>query len=273
MHLRVSIPARAKIAVVDRFSTEEQRRQSSQAQHEYCVEFLSDQGVVQPQVERISDEGWSGELRERPGIIKLREGILSRIWDCILCEDSSRLYRGVALCLELVGLAVDHGIRVICINDFVDTCNEDWQQRLEEAQRHHGQDNFYTRFRIKRAHDSLWRMGAAIGHIRSGYRRNKQNPDDPKSPGFDEIDPKWIQVIIKAFQMVAEKQPLNIVADYLNMKKLPKTPNAHSPEWSEKNVISLIRCTKYRGEEFYRQTVSLTFALFEIDLILEMRAR
>ncbi len=173
MYLRTPIPDRSLIVTVSRFSTDEQRRQSIEDQQQYCLEFMNENSVRHPIVHHISDEGVSGEHRDRPGLSELRQGIADRRWKVILCEDSSRLYRGTALCIELVDFAVDHDVRVICINDFVDTADEDWQQRLEEAQRHHGQDNFYTRFRIKRTHNNLWRMGAAIGPLRSGYVRFK----------------------------------------------------------------------------------------------------
>jgi len=223
MYLQVPIPPQQNIVVVTRFSTDEQRQESNQAQHEYCAEFLDDHDVAYAQIHQIRDEGISGELLSRPGIDELRQGIKTRKWDLVICEDSSRLYRGIVHCVGLVGLAVDHDVRVICINDFVDTANEDWQQRLEEAQRHHGQDNFFTRHRIKRAHDSLWKMGAAIGLKRSGYLRVHNNPNDPKSPKFDEIDPQWKETIVQAFKKVAAGTSLDLVADYLNEQKLPKT--------------------------------------------------
>lgn len=256
MYLRTPIPADSRVLTYARFSTDEQRQQSNADQSDYCQEFVREHDTKPRSIDVISDEGLSGELRSRPGIDRVREGIESRRWGLIIVEDSSRLYRGVAPCMDLVGLAVDQGIRVICINDGVDTANEDWQQRLEEAQRHHGQDNYYTRFRIKRAHEGLWRMGAAIGLRRPGYRRFARNPETPKSPKFDEIDPQWRSVISHTFQMVANLAPLEVAADYLTKEGLPKTSNARSSKWTARNVLSLIRCELYRGVEFYREETS-----------------
>ncbi|MCA9053368.1 MAG: recombinase family protein [Planctomycetaceae bacterium] len=256
MYLRTPIPNHCRAVSVTRYSTEEQRRQTCEDQHEYCREFLSDQGVTPRDFRRISDEGISGELRDRPGIQALRAGVLARDFDLIICEDSSRLFRGIGPCVELVGLAVDHDIRVICINDGVDTTDEDWDQRLEEAQRHHGRDNYFTRYRIRRSHDGLWRSGAAIGLLRPGYLRTRQSEADLNSPKYDEIDPHWIETIKKAFQMVADGDSPQTVADFLTGSGLPKTSNSSDPAWTEKNVISLVRCTKYRGYESRRQTIS-----------------
>lgn len=256
MHLHHPLPKDPRALVFGRYSTDEQRQQSIADQDDYCRGYLGDNACHPRTIELLSDEGISGELYSRPGIDKVREGIKKRRWDLIIVEDSSRLYRGIQWCLPLVGLAVDLGIRVICINDGVDTENDDWEQRLTDAQQHHGKDNYYTRFRIKRAHDGLWRMGAAIGPLRPGYRRYIKDPDVRKPPKFDEIDPKWTSVILRAYRMVATLRPLDAVADYLTQSGLPKTSNGRTSKWTERNVISFIRCTKYRGVEFYRQEIS-----------------
>ncbi|MBS1984665.1 MAG: recombinase family protein [Bdellovibrionales bacterium] len=256
MYLQHPFPEDPRVLNYCRFSTDEQRQQSIADQDDYCRGFLDENGCNPRTIELLSDEGLSGELQSRPGIDKAREGIRKHRWDLIVVEDSSRLYRGIQWCLPLVGLAVNQGIRVICINDGVDTANDDWEQKLTDAQLHHGKDNYYTRFRIKRAHDGLWKMGAAIGPLRPGYRRYRKNPDNPKSPKFDEIDPQWFQVILRAFRMVATLRPLEAVARYLTQSGLPKTSNGQTSKWTDRNVISLIRCAKYRGVEFYRQEIS-----------------
>ncbi|MBS0207290.1 MAG: recombinase family protein [Planctomycetes bacterium] len=256
MYLQHPLPQDPRVLDYCRFSTDEQRQQSIADQDDYCRGFLDDNGCKPRTFELLSDEGLSGELQNRPGIDKVREGIRKHRWDLIVVEDSSRLFRGIQWCLPLVGLAVDQGIRVICINDSVDTANDDWEQRLTDAQLHHGKDNYYTRHRIKRAHDGLWRIGAAIGPLRSGYKRYKKDPDARKPPKFDEIDPQWVPVILRAFRMVATLRPLEDVAAYLTQSGLPKTSNGQTSKWTDRNVISLIRCAKYRGVEFYRQEIS-----------------
>lgn len=259
MYLQHPIPKGTRVVVITRFSKEEQRRQSTTDQFDYCHEFIREHCAAPGSVHHILDEGISGEIRDRPGIRELRAKIKARQIDLIICEDSSRLYRDTALCLELVGFVVDHEIRVICLNDHVDTCNEDWQSRLEEAQRHHSQDNQYTRHRIKRAHDGLFRMGAAMGLLRPGYLRRRRDPADPKSPKFDEIDSVWNKIIQEAYQRVADGQCLDEVAAFLTRAGLPKSRNSTRPDWTAGNVISLIRCTKYRGFETFRDTISKKF--------------
>ena len=252
----VPLQKHLRILFYGRYSKEEQRQQSIEDQLLYCKEFLSEMEVDVSSIDQLSDRGVSGEIHSRPGIDQVRQGIMQRKWDLIICEDSSRLYRGISPCMNLFSPAVDNDIRLICINDKVDTANDDWPQRLEEAQRHHGQDNYYTRFRIKRTHDGRWVMGAAMGSLRPGYERYLRNPEQYKDPKFDRIDQQWVEAIRTAFQMVADGLPLDEVGVYLTEQGLPKNSNAQIEEWSDKNVLKLIRCPIYRGEEKFREKIS-----------------
>ena len=133
----------------------------------------------------------SGELVSRPGIDLVREGIDDRRWNWIVAEDSSRLYRNETACGDLIETAVDNGLRVLCPNDDVDTDEEDWEDALYEAQHHHARSNRYASKRIKRKLNGLWRIGAAIGLLRPGYRRRPTTPatasEPEKGPFYDEV--------------------------------------------------------------------------------------
>lgn len=247
------------ILLYARYSTEEQDASSIPDQFAYCRQFLHGCDISDAQVEELHDSEMSGELVFRPGINNVREGIAARRWHLIVVEDSSRLFRNENACGELVDTAVDHGIRVIAINDDVDTAEEDWDDRLHEAARHHARTNKYTAKRIKRKLEALWRMGAAIGMLHSGYRRKATNPDaeNPKKRGpfFDEVDPTWSPVVYEAWERIAHEEAPWLVGQWLTEKGLPKPANAKTSNWTDKNVISLIKNPIYRGVERYRVRV------------------
>ena len=244
-----------------RYSTEEQDASSIPDQYAYCNRHLKSANIKIYEVEELSDAEISGEHISRPGIDLVREGIAKRKWDLIICEDSSRLSRNVAPALQLVGAAVDNGIRVICINDDVDTADkEHWEERLTEALSHHAQSNRFTSRRIKRKLEALWEMGAAVVPRKPGYERRASIParmgERAKGPFFDEVDTEWVPVIHEAYERIARGQSPWIVGDWLTSIRFPKSANAKSEEWHEYNVIALIRRTDYRGYETYRNTVS-----------------
>jgi DNA invertase Pin-like site-specific DNA recombinase len=254
-------PTGRKLRVLEyaRYSTEEQHPSSIADQFSFCTRFLASAGVEDPDIEQISDPETSGELVSRPGIDQVKDGIRTRRWDLLLVEDSSRLFRHETACGDLIEKAVDQGIRVIAINDDVDTAEEDWEDPLHESTRHHARTNRYTAKRIKRKLMALWGMGAAVGHLRPGYLRKATNPDAEerrkKGPFFDEVDPRWAPVVYGAYERITIGDPPWRVGQGLTEQGLPKASKAASNTWTAKDVIALIKNPVYRGVEVYRAKI------------------
>jgi DNA invertase Pin-like site-specific DNA recombinase len=226
----------------------------------YCRSFLESSDITNAKVDTISDEGVSGEIVSRPGIDEVHAGCCDRRWDVLLAEDASRLYRHETACGELIETAVDEGIRCICINDFIDTAEEDWEDRLHEAMRHHAKCNRYTSRRIKRTHTALWELGAAVGMLKPGYLRKPSVPATEREPAqgpfFDEVDSEWAPTIVEIFEWIAVGDAPQAVAERVTAAGLPKSANAKYSEWSDKNIIALIRRLDYRGLQTFRDTIS-----------------
>jgi hypothetical protein len=248
-----------RVLICARYSTDEQHPTSIADQICYCREFLRINGVDDAEIVEVSDAEMSGELVNRPGINEARRRIDARWPDLYLSEDCGRLFRHETACGEHLETAVDLGIRYIGINDDVDTAEEDWDDRLREAMRHHARSNKYTAKRIKRKLEGLWRLGAAIGLLRPGYRRKPSVPasdhEPEKGPFFDEIDPTWAPVIHEAYERVTRRDPPWLVGRRLTEQGLPKCSNGMSNVWTDRNVIALIKRTIYRGHDQYRVTV------------------
>ena len=156
---------------------------------------------------------------------------------------------------------MDQDIRLICINDFLDTSEaEFWEDRLFESLRHHARSNRFTVMRIRRAHEALWEMGAAIGLLKPGYMRKPTFPatkrEPEEGPFFDKPDPKWAPVVRQAFKRIAGGELPWSVSLWLTEVGLPKAGNCHTSEWTAKRVVALVRRTDYRGFQTYRNTIS-----------------
>lgn len=257
---------RLRICIYARYSTEEQDESSIADQFAYCERYLETIGIDLKAViiDRFSDAEMSGETVSRPGVDQVREGVREHRWDILICEDVSRLFRNLSACCDVVETAFDNGIRFIAINDDVDTSKDDWEDRFYDAAQHHAKSNRYTAHRIKRKLESLWRMGAAIGLLKTGYRRSSQDEDTEmnngrrqrKKPKYDEIDPEWEKVICEAFGKIAAGHEPDDVAEWLTEKGLPKASNAKTKKWFRRNVISMIRNSVYQGLEIYRFTTT-----------------
>lgn len=249
-----------RVLIYARFSSDEQNPRSIADQVAYCRDFLETLGITTADIEILSDEGISGEIVSRPGIDRVFAGFQERRWDIAMGEDTSRFYRHETAAGELIETAVDEGIRVICINDYLDTDQEDWEDRLHEALRHHAKANHYTSRRIKRAHSALWEMDAAVGMLKPGYFRKPTalatESEPARGPFFDEVDLNWASTIVSIFEGIAAGDAPQAVAQRATIAGLPKSANSKSNDWSEKNIIALIRRPDYRGFQTFRDTIS-----------------
>ena len=249
------------VLIYARYSTDEQNQSSIADQVTYCKQFLHAWGLDDVEFLVLSDEATSGEWSSRPGIDAARRLVADRKCHLVISEDSSRLFRHPTACAEFFEIAFDADVRIICINDRVDTAEEDWPDRLHDAQRHHRQSNEYTRHRIIRSHDALWSMGASIGLLRPGYCRVATHAatthDAERGPFFDSVETRWITTIIEAFLRIANGESPAAVAQYLTEAGLPKFGNSTKPEWTEGTVKALIKNPIYRGVEGRGKTVGL----------------
>lgn len=163
--------------------------------------------------------------------------------------------------MVLVEEAVDEGIRVICINDFVDTEEHDWRERLHDAARHHARSNKFISYRIKRSHDALWELGAAIGKLRPGYSRRASYPstdrDPERGPFFDSLNTTEAATIKSAYEMVAAGDNIALVAAWLTKQGLRKCAGSKFVKYSVKDVCALIRRSIHRGHDVYRKRVTV----------------
>jgi len=75
------------IAIYARVSTEEQavKGSSIESQIEACINKAGTTDVL-----RYIDDGYSGELLERPGLNKLREDVEKGLIDKVICYDPDR---------------------------------------------------------------------------------------------------------------------------------------------------------------------------------------
>jgi site-specific DNA recombinase len=269
MHLRqpIVVPTGKPLRVLihARFSTEEQRQSSIEDQVASCRSFLESNlpKGYEPQqvtVEVITEPEVSGEIADRPGINQVWAGIEAKRWDLILAEESSRLYRHHTKAGELFESAVDAGVRIICPSDVVDTLDDDWHDRLNMCQMQHARSNFYTRQRIKRAHDGLWARGAAVGNTVIGYKRRPTVPatetEPAKGPFYDEIDEEKAGVIREVFERIAAGERSAEVAEWLDSIRFAKAKWARQAKWTAGNVNAIIRRTIYRGFETNRKKVA-----------------
>ena len=249
---------RRRVVLYARYSTDQQSPRSIDDQIAKCREFLDTLALGEVEVIVVTDAAISGEHTRRPGIDRVWELIESGGCDMLIAEDLSRLYRHSTRAMQLIESAVDADVRVVAINSNIDTDEDEsrWRMGSHFASMKAETDNTETRKRIVRAMEGLWRDGYAVGALKPGYIRIPTTPatdrEPAKGPFRDQKDTRWTPVINRAYEMCAHHDMPWVIASYLNDAGFPKSRRARLEEWTETNVIRLIRDPINRGEESYR---------------------
>jgi DNA invertase Pin-like site-specific DNA recombinase len=268
---------RRRAHIYCRFSTDQQTEESLADQEMKCRRHLQGLGLGDVEITVTAEAAITGELARRPGIDKLWAVIEDGGCDLIITEEVSRLYRHSSQAMSFIGTAVDAGIRVIAINDSLDTNRDDWQLNGHFAAVKAELDNKQTRQRIARSILGRWDRGEVVNQtIRPGYTRvpvhavggdpaaYERGPDTVRQSGMayqqlrgpfiDKRDDRWTSVIRRAFELCARKEPDWVTAKYLNEAGLPRSSTAKSNEWSQEDIPDLILDPIYYGVETYRNT-------------------
>ena len=110
-----------------------------------------------------------GESVDRKELADLEALLRTRVLDILFVEDLGRLVRGEEA-VRLLGIAVDHGTRVISPNDCIDTVESTWHEDALAACRDHVSHNSQTSKRLKnKLMRRFVRSGGAMAREVYGY--------------------------------------------------------------------------------------------------------
>jgi len=131
MHLHFPTSNDVRAVIFTRSSTVEQQKSNHELQKSTCLTYLAEQqDISSVTVLYDREEANPGAHPDRPGIHWLRQLVEQDAVDVILADESSRLFRGIGCFQEFADLASQHGVRIMCLNDGIDTAQENWMQRL-----------------------------------------------------------------------------------------------------------------------------------------------
>jgi DNA invertase Pin-like site-specific DNA recombinase len=190
----VVVVRRLRVVVYCRYSSVEQNPRSLEEQAAKCREYLRALGLGDLEIIEITDAETSGELLRRGGIDEVRDLVRSGGCDLIVTEDASRLYRNTTFAMGFFDEAADAGVRVLAINDRIDTADAHWRMNAHFASICGEMYNADTAARIRRSIEGRWRDGYAVGCCKPGYRRIPTKPaterEPARGPYRDEKDPQ-----------------------------------------------------------------------------------
>jgi hypothetical protein len=228
-------PRNGHILVVDivaRISgCQNQKELSLEDQIDHAKEIVADlyDGPVEYRV--IATKG-KGERLDRPELIRIEAKLRTRESDLLFLDDLGRLVRG-AEAVRLLGVAVDHGVRVISPNDCIDTAEATWEEDALSACRDHVGHNAHTSKRLKqKLMNRFVKFGGAIAREIAGYIV----PENAKI--YDEWlrDENATPDIQEGLKLLRETLNCCTVADFFNRAGFQRGPYTKRKHWLGSDV-------------------------------------
>lgn len=211
-----------------------QKEESLEDQTDHNREIVSDQyeGAIAYLI--IATKG-KGERLDRPELAQIEAEFRKGYLDIFVWEDLGRLVRGIEA-VRLLGIAVDHGTRVIVPNDNIDTANESWEADAIKACAVHVSHQEHSSRRVKhKKRNRFLKHGGSTGVPIAGYlvpEGAKGYDDWRKDPRSDprsnpDADP-WIY---DGKRLLRETLNCSAVADMFNARGIAPGPYCDKTEW------------------------------------------
>lgn len=229
-----------------------QKEQSLHDQVDHAREVTCDHYKGEVDYHVISTTG-KGERLDRPELAEIENAFRSCNFDLFVIEDLGRLVRG-AEATRLLGIAIDHGVRVLVPNDCIDTDDETWEQDALEACSEHVGHNSHTSRRLKKKQMNRFvKFGGATARPIYGY----VVPPGAKTYTEWRKDESASPVIGEIFRRLLESPNCSAVADWLNATNVPVGPYIRQKKWIGVMVRRLVSNTLLKGvaARGYRHTV------------------
>ena len=218
--LRVLIPARVSDP---RPGKQDERSVTDQ---DDLIRSWIDQNIPEPcEIEVFASSG-RGEWLDRAEFIELCDKVATRQYDLVVTKDLGRIIcrmHAHIFCEE----CVDHGVRLIAINDHVDTAQPGWEDRSIFSAWHHERSNRDTSDRIKRTHRARFQHGGCASIPIFGYIKpphSKSDQDWLKDPDAQPIYEEW-------FRRLDRGDSFAEIADWLNQEGVPTGPYCEAEKW------------------------------------------
>jgi DNA invertase Pin-like site-specific DNA recombinase len=257
-----------RCAIYTRYSSEEQRKTSTEDQLRNCRVTADRNGwLVLDEFIRSDEETTGRTLAGRQGIGDLIELAKQRPkpFDCILIDDTSRLGRYLPDVLRECDRFMHHGVFLYFATDRLDS--RDGSFRIMHIFKGYRDEDFVRDLghKIHRGQEGRVLNGYVAGNRGYGYR-NVPIPDENGKSSFgrpalkgvkQEIIPEEAEVVRKIMEMRASEFSFGRIAKALKAEGInpPRNPNkAGVPAWYASTVKEITRNELYRGWRVWNRT-------------------
>ncbi|MDQ3329813.1 MAG: recombinase family protein [Planctomycetota bacterium] len=170
----------------------------------------------------------------------------------MITEDLGRICRRIHA-IAICEAAIDHGVRLIAINDRLDTSDEHWMLNAFFAAMHHQLSNRDTSRRIRRTSRGRFETnGGMLACLIYGYiKADGAKTDDEllKDPAATPVYDEW-------FRRLEDGATYAEVADRLNANGISTGPYHRSPRWTGTMVRAVTLNPILKGVRYRNKRVS-----------------
>jgi len=257
-----------RCAIYARYSSEEQRRTSTEDQIRNCRAAADRNGwVVLDEYIRSDEEKTGRTLAGRDGIADLIRLAKQRPkpFDCIIIDDTSRLGRYLPDVLRECDRLKHHGVFLYFASDRLDSRDESF--RIMHIFKGYRDEDFIRDLghKIHRGQEGRVLNGYVAGNRGYGYRNvpildehGKSSFGRPALKGVkQEIIPEQSKVVAKIMEMRANGLSFGRIANNLKAEGIvpPRNPNkAGIPAWYASTIKEITRNELYRGWRVWNRT-------------------
>ena len=211
---------------------ENQKDESLEDQQEHAREVAQELVEGFEMEYRVIATKGKGEDLERPELAEIEAQLCTGEIDLLILEDIGRLVRGTEAS-RLIGVAVDHGTRVVSPNDCIDTTDDSWEEDVISACRDHVGHNVHTSKRLKKK-------------LMLRFKRNGQStplqvagiikPEGSKSYFDWSWDESSKPIILKGASDLRQHLNCSAIADYFESVGFPTGKYCTNDEWDGQMV-------------------------------------
>jgi site-specific DNA recombinase len=243
-----------RIATYGRYSTDKQNPESTADQLDRIRRYVEGRGGRLEPTLIFSDEAVSGAIRNRPGLNSLMAACEERRVDVVAVEDLGRLSRHSEDGPWIRNRLSFYGIRLIALNDGIDTAREGAELHAGMVQLVKEQYLRDVAKQTRRGMESRARDGKAFGKLPIGYRSVPSSDGRTKEIG---IDPERAEIVRRIFQWRVEGKSFPTIATLLNRECVPP-PHGNGRRkvdgWVSSAVRAILRNERYVGRWAFGET-------------------
>lgn len=230
-----------RVLIVARISGDKQDERSLDDQERLCRETIERSTNLAADYTAIKGVG-KGERLDRVEYLELQDRIESQEIDVVITEDLGRIARRsrvITLCED----CCDLGVRLIAINDQVDTGQEDWELNTYFASMRHQIYNKDLGRRIRRTHRNRFDQGGILTSVPYGYLKPPGCKNDDDLEKIPDADP----IIEKFVKLLEDDATYEEVADWFASIGVPLPKRARGKRWNGRMVKTMIYNPIYKG--------------------------